>query len=217
MDKVLSFFFSCVKQLLFMIMSIYFSCANSFYFCSGKRQKRSWMRMRKMNQTILTRYWRGSDKGKLRCVNWPTFLLKYLHVQLLLGSETRLFVQEWKAKQITSGEAKDNANFQPLGGDWYVITILDRPFLCVQFRFRMGKGKLFDLFASINMNHWSIVIHICLYFQSYVQLYYYLSSVNFSCFIASLTCVLGLSHLPISNPTALAAWACGHCLGCIGI
>ncbi|KAF2298109.1 hypothetical protein GH714_014891 [Hevea brasiliensis] len=25
---------------------------------------------------------------------------------------------EWHAKQIASGEAKDNANFQPLGGDW---------------------------------------------------------------------------------------------------
>ncbi|CAN0857893.1 hypothetical protein LINGRAHAP2_LOCUS6975 [Linum grandiflorum] len=27
-------------------------------------------------------------------------------------------IEEWRAKQITSGEAKDNANFQPLGGDW---------------------------------------------------------------------------------------------------
>ncbi|RDX83147.1 hypothetical protein CR513_35969, partial [Mucuna pruriens] len=29
-------------------------------------------------------------------------------------------IEEWRAKQIASGEAKDNANFQPLGGDWYV-------------------------------------------------------------------------------------------------
>ncbi|KAL2332858.1 hypothetical protein Fmac_014071 [Flemingia macrophylla] len=27
-------------------------------------------------------------------------------------------IEEWHAKQIGSGEAKDNANFQPLGGDW---------------------------------------------------------------------------------------------------
>ncbi|KAJ1441214.1 WW domain [Sesbania bispinosa] len=27
-------------------------------------------------------------------------------------------IEEWHAKQIASGEAKDNANFQPLGGDW---------------------------------------------------------------------------------------------------
>ena len=26
--------------------------------------------------------------------------------------------QEWRAQQIASGEAKANANFQPLGGDW---------------------------------------------------------------------------------------------------
>ena len=26
--------------------------------------------------------------------------------------------QEWRAHQIASGEAKDNANFQPLSGDW---------------------------------------------------------------------------------------------------
>jgi hypothetical protein len=34
-----------------------------------------------------------------------------------------LLLQEWHAKQIASGEAKDNANFQPLGGDWYVILL----------------------------------------------------------------------------------------------
>ncbi|XP_019434053.1 PREDICTED: formin-binding protein 4 isoform X2 [Lupinus angustifolius] len=27
-------------------------------------------------------------------------------------------IEEWRANQIVSGEAKDNANFQPLGGDW---------------------------------------------------------------------------------------------------
>ncbi|KAF7831244.1 putative WW domain protein [Senna tora] len=27
-------------------------------------------------------------------------------------------IEEWHAKQIATGEAKDNANFQPLGGDW---------------------------------------------------------------------------------------------------
>ncbi|TKY47065.1 Formin-binding protein 4 [Spatholobus suberectus] len=27
-------------------------------------------------------------------------------------------IEEWHAKQIAGGEAKDNANFQPLGGDW---------------------------------------------------------------------------------------------------
>eukprot|EP00252_Welwitschia_mirabilis_P012521 TRINITY_DN2761_c0_g1_i7.p1 TRINITY_DN2761_c0_g1~~TRINITY_DN2761_c0_g1_i7.p1 ORF type:complete len:980 (+),score=279.61 TRINITY_DN2761_c0_g1_i7:376-2940(+) len=27
-------------------------------------------------------------------------------------------IEEWRMQQIASGEAKDNANFQPLGGDW---------------------------------------------------------------------------------------------------
>ncbi|KAF3616181.1 hypothetical protein FXO38_34701 [Capsicum annuum] len=27
-------------------------------------------------------------------------------------------IEEWRAQQMASGEAKDNANFQPLGGDW---------------------------------------------------------------------------------------------------
>ncbi|KAL5699930.1 hypothetical protein ACHQM5_025450 [Ranunculus cassubicifolius] len=27
-------------------------------------------------------------------------------------------IEQWKARQIATGEAKDNANFQPLGGDW---------------------------------------------------------------------------------------------------
>ncbi|CAI9756991.1 unnamed protein product [Fraxinus pennsylvanica] len=29
--------------------------------------------------------------------------------------------KEWRAQQIANGEAKDNANFEPLGGDWNVI------------------------------------------------------------------------------------------------
>ncbi|CAI9756992.1 unnamed protein product [Fraxinus pennsylvanica] len=29
--------------------------------------------------------------------------------------------EEWRSQQIASGEAKDNANFHPLGGDWNVI------------------------------------------------------------------------------------------------
>lgn len=32
-------------------------------------------------------------------------------------------LQEWRAQQIASGEAKENANFQPLGGDWYCFII----------------------------------------------------------------------------------------------
>lgn len=37
------------------------------------------------------------------------------------ASVTSFFLlQEWHAQQIASGEAKDNANFQPLGGDWYL-------------------------------------------------------------------------------------------------
>ena len=28
--------------------------------------------------------------------------------------------QQWKSRQIASGEARENANFLPLGGDWYV-------------------------------------------------------------------------------------------------
>ncbi|GMH05850.1 hypothetical protein Nepgr_007690 [Nepenthes gracilis] len=27
-------------------------------------------------------------------------------------------IEEWRTQQLTSGEARDNANFQPLGGDW---------------------------------------------------------------------------------------------------
>ncbi|KAL9271425.1 Formin-binding protein 4-like protein [Drosera capensis] len=27
-------------------------------------------------------------------------------------------IEEWRSKQLASGEAKENANFQPLGGDW---------------------------------------------------------------------------------------------------
>ncbi|EPS69239.1 hypothetical protein M569_05527, partial [Genlisea aurea] len=27
-------------------------------------------------------------------------------------------IEEWRANQVATGAAKDNANFQPLGGDW---------------------------------------------------------------------------------------------------
>lgn len=30
-----------------------------------------------------------------------------------------LLMQEWHAQQVASGDAKENSNFQPLGGDWY--------------------------------------------------------------------------------------------------
>ncbi|CAI0540874.1 unnamed protein product [Linum tenue] len=36
----------------------------------------------------------------------------------ILEKKRQREIEEWRAKQITSGEAKDNANFQPLGGDW---------------------------------------------------------------------------------------------------
>lgn len=47
-----------------------------------------------------------------------TYLCKVLRTPKVLFL---MFIplQEWRAKQIASGEAKDNANFQPLGGDWY--------------------------------------------------------------------------------------------------
>lgn len=45
-------------------------------------------------------------------------------------SLTILSWQEWRAQQIASGEAKDNANFQPLGGDWYWIL---KPTLTIPF------------------------------------------------------------------------------------
>ena len=44
-----------------------------------------------------------------------------------------LILQEWHAKQIASGEAKDNANFQPLGGDWYVFDVILVSFAFVIF------------------------------------------------------------------------------------
>jgi hypothetical protein len=28
-------------------------------------------------------------------------------------------IDEWRKQQIASGEAQENANFVPLGGDWY--------------------------------------------------------------------------------------------------
>ncbi|KAF8048635.1 hypothetical protein N665_2449s0005 [Sinapis alba] len=36
----------------------------------------------------------------------------------VLDKKRRREIEEWKSRQIASGEAKDNANFQPLGGDW---------------------------------------------------------------------------------------------------
>ncbi|XP_018439426.1 uncharacterized protein LOC108811825 isoform X2 [Raphanus sativus] len=36
----------------------------------------------------------------------------------ILDRKRRREIEEWKSRQIASGEAKDNANFQPLGGDW---------------------------------------------------------------------------------------------------
>ncbi|KAJ0242418.1 Uncharacterized protein HA466_0208840 [Hirschfeldia incana] len=36
----------------------------------------------------------------------------------ILDKKRRREIEEWKSRQIASGEAKDNANFQPLGGDW---------------------------------------------------------------------------------------------------
>uniref|UniRef100_A0A2P2JPJ8 Uncharacterized protein LOC8275726 isoform X2 n=1 Tax=Rhizophora mucronata TaxID=61149 RepID=A0A2P2JPJ8_RHIMU len=43
----------------------------------------------------------------------------------ILEKKRQREIEEWHARQIASGEAGDNANFQPLGGDWYVIQILD--------------------------------------------------------------------------------------------
>lgn len=36
----------------------------------------------------------------------------------LLEKKRQREIEEWRAQQIATGEAKDNANFQPLGGDW---------------------------------------------------------------------------------------------------
>ncbi|OVA05119.1 WW domain [Macleaya cordata] len=36
----------------------------------------------------------------------------------ILEKKKQREIEEWRARQIASGEAKDNANFQPLGGDW---------------------------------------------------------------------------------------------------
>ncbi|KAK8644031.1 hypothetical protein V6N13_013305 [Hibiscus sabdariffa] len=36
----------------------------------------------------------------------------------ILEKKRRREIEEWHAQQLASGEAKDNANFQPLGGDW---------------------------------------------------------------------------------------------------
>ncbi|XVE50898.1 hypothetical protein DITRI_Ditri01bG0200100 [Diplodiscus trichospermus] len=36
----------------------------------------------------------------------------------ILEKKRQKEIEEWHAQQLASGEAKDNANFQPLGGDW---------------------------------------------------------------------------------------------------
>ncbi|KAM0063710.1 putative WW domain-containing protein [Helianthus debilis subsp. tardiflorus] len=36
----------------------------------------------------------------------------------ILEKKRQREIEQWHAQQIASGEAKDNANFQPLGGDW---------------------------------------------------------------------------------------------------
>ncbi|KAE8723564.1 WW domain-containing protein, putative isoform 8 [Hibiscus syriacus] len=36
----------------------------------------------------------------------------------ILEKKRQREIEEWHAQQLASGEAKDNANFQPLGGDW---------------------------------------------------------------------------------------------------
>lgn len=36
----------------------------------------------------------------------------------VLEKKRRREIEEWRMQQIASGEAQDNANFQPLGGDW---------------------------------------------------------------------------------------------------
>ncbi|KAM7250698.1 hypothetical protein ACFE04_022581 [Oxalis oulophora] len=37
---------------------------------------------------------------------------------VILEKKRQREIEEWKAQQIATGEAKENANFQPLGGDW---------------------------------------------------------------------------------------------------
>ncbi|XP_073303629.1 uncharacterized protein [Primulina huaijiensis] len=40
------------------------------------------------------------------------------NVYEMLERKRQREIEEWQARQIASGEAKENANFQPLGGDW---------------------------------------------------------------------------------------------------
>eukprot|EP00262_Sarcandra_glabra_P001736 TRINITY_DN11886_c0_g1_i1.p1 TRINITY_DN11886_c0_g1~~TRINITY_DN11886_c0_g1_i1.p1 ORF type:complete len:210 (+),score=45.40 TRINITY_DN11886_c0_g1_i1:207-836(+) len=40
------------------------------------------------------------------------------HTYEILEKKRQKQIEQWRAQQITSGEARDNANFQPLGGDW---------------------------------------------------------------------------------------------------
>ncbi|KAL8129176.1 hypothetical protein V2J09_018331 [Rumex salicifolius] len=37
---------------------------------------------------------------------------------MILEKKRQRGIEEWRAQQIASGEARENANFQPLGGDW---------------------------------------------------------------------------------------------------
>lgn len=48
-----------------------------------------------------------------------TYLFIILQISFFFLFLMFISLQEWRVKQIASGEAKDNANFQPLGGDWY--------------------------------------------------------------------------------------------------
>lgn len=57
------------------------------------------------------------------CELWPKFFVLFYSSLSLTSFELQL--QEWRAHQIATGEAKDNANFQPLGGDWYLSLALN--------------------------------------------------------------------------------------------
>ncbi|CAA6672425.1 unnamed protein product [Spirodela intermedia] len=42
----------------------------------------------------------------------------------ILEKKRQKEIEQWKTRQIVSGEAQENANFLPLGGDWYVSTFI---------------------------------------------------------------------------------------------
>ncbi|KAK7305281.1 hypothetical protein VNO77_43184 [Canavalia gladiata] len=56
--------------------------------------------------------WRAAKEELLEEEEEPDSVFEFLERKRLRE------IEEWHAKQIASGEAKDNANFQPLGGDW---------------------------------------------------------------------------------------------------